>query len=72
MSDDTAAPARNFTMTTAERVRALAIGVPAYVRRRKEIEDLHGALCEAARADLAIDGRLLARLNLLIERHNRY
>jgi hypothetical protein len=71
MSDDTAAPARNFTITTAERVRALAIGVPAYVRRRKEIEDLQRTLADAVQGD-RLDPRALARLNALIDRHNRY
>jgi hypothetical protein len=71
VSDDTAAPARNFTITTAERVRALAIGVPAYVRRRKDIEDLERELA-ATPLDVAIDAKKLARLNSLIERHNRY
>jgi hypothetical protein len=32
-------PPRNFTIATEERVRALAVGVPAYAARKKRIED---------------------------------
>ena len=37
---DSLDPPRNFTIATEERVRALAIGVPAYAARKKRIEDL--------------------------------
>lgn len=86
---ETLAPARNFTITTEERVRALA-GPPAYMRRKRHIEDLEGALRRsmaealAARPDLAVLGEgelaaalpklapVVAKLNDLVERHNRY
>lgn len=55
----TGAPARNFTLSTEERVRALTIGPPAYALRKRHIEDLelehasaivavHDAIAEAA------------------------
>jgi hypothetical protein len=86
MVDETISPARNFTLTNADRVRALA-GPPAYMRRKRAIEDLEELLVAritaAVRASvepLALeraaheDGttRALARLNALITRHNRY
>jgi hypothetical protein len=37
---ETLDPARNFTLTTEDRVRAVASGPPAYMRRRRAIEDL--------------------------------
>jgi hypothetical protein len=37
---ETLDPARNFTLTTEDRVRAVAAGPPAYMRRRRAIEDL--------------------------------
>jgi hypothetical protein len=36
---DSIDPPRNFTITTEERMRALAIGAPAYAERKKRIED---------------------------------
>jgi hypothetical protein len=54
---ETAAPARNFTLTTEDRVRAAAAGPPAYMRRLRNIEDLEegivrvlAELCAEARA----------------------
>ena len=52
MDDDSAKPTaltgadpiRNFTLTTAERIRALTIGVPAYSARKRKIEDQEAAL----------------------------
>ncbi len=41
---ETAAPAHNFTIATEERVRAIANGPPAYVRRKRAIEDLEEGL----------------------------
>jgi hypothetical protein len=80
---ETLAPIRNFTISTEDRVRALA-GPPAYVRRRRAIEDLEQAIVDrlieardltdplrVLRSKRAID-TLLARVNDLIERHNRY
>jgi hypothetical protein len=37
---DTAAPARNFTISTEKRVSSIVGGPPAYVRRKRAIEDL--------------------------------
>lgn len=77
---DTVSPARNFTLTVADRVNAAIGGVPAYARRLRAIEDLQGRLTraiadgatsttEARRLSFEED---LARLNVLIEQHNRY
>ncbi|HTQ41822.1 MAG TPA: hypothetical protein VMI75_03625 [Polyangiaceae bacterium] len=74
MTRETAAPDRNFTLSTEERVRALVAGLPAFVRRLRTIEDL-----EAAIVRLVASGQherqakwLLDRLNDLVSRHNRY
>lgn len=37
-------PPRNFTLTTDQRVRALAVGVPIYAERKRHIEDLEAAM----------------------------
>ena len=42
-SNETLAPPRNFTISTADRVRA-AQGPPAYMRRKRQIEDLDAML----------------------------
>src|SRR5215470_16119587 len=81
---ETLAPARNFTITLAERVRALS-GPPAYVVRKRLIEDLEGALVARIAELLAGDPAAMeaafakrgfvakvARLNALIDAHNRY
>jgi hypothetical protein len=85
--DETLAPHRNFSISTADRIKA-AHGPPAFVRRKRHIEDLEAALfemvtdaigktgsVEAARR--ALEGlpsveKALAELNRLIEAHNRY
>jgi hypothetical protein len=77
---DTAAPARNFTLSVEERLRAYAQGVPSHIRRRRRIEDLEARLIEklaAAEAPhVAVTSTAmtadLALLNDLIDRHNRY
>src|ERR1700722_17725996 len=85
---ETADPARNFTLTTEERVRAAASGPPAFMRRLRSIEDLEegivrvlAGLCEEARASgqpaesharEAAPRNALERLNDLIARHNRW
>jgi len=78
---DTASPPRNFTLGTAERVSAAIAGSPAYARRLRAIEDLHARLVRRCAEDAApgapAEARAaflaeLARLNDLIERHNRY
>src|SRR6185312_5525822 len=38
--EQTAVPARNFTITTADRVNAIALHMPAYARRLRLIEDI--------------------------------
>jgi hypothetical protein len=74
--------ARNFSLSLAERVRAQE-GLPAHIRRKREIEDRweaalarlrarrHAGATEAQLRRLAarID---LDRLNDLIDKHNRY
>ena len=74
MGRETAAPSRNFTLPTEERVRAVVAGLPAFVRRLRIIEDL-----EAAIVRLLASGQherrarwLIDRLNDLVSRHNRY
>ena len=80
---DTTIPAVNFKLTLEERVAAMA-GPPAYIRRRRNIEDL---VDELARVAVAIAGatssrerrsqekhaaKLLERMHALIDAHNRY
>ncbi len=43
LSIETLAPARNFTVTLAQQMRAAA-GVPAFALRRRRIEDLEGVV----------------------------
>ncbi len=85
---ETLDPVRNFTLTTEERIRAVAAGPPAYMRRLRAIEDLEqgivrvlAGLCEEARAAgldeeaharQAAPVHALARLDDLIARHNRW
>jgi hypothetical protein len=74
---------RNFRLAFEERLRAIVSGVPAYIRRRKLIEDLIDARTQTLRdlrAKGATDDDLrarahtldLGRINDLIDRHNRY
>jgi hypothetical protein len=80
--------ARNFSLPTEERVRAIAAGPPAHLRRLRAIEDLAEGIVrvlaqryDEARA-LAVDpdayarsrvpARALERLADLIARHNRW
>lgn len=84
---ETAAPQVNFTITTADRIKALSAGPPAYSLRRREIEDLEASLIQSFRAleakrgaplNLQIDvlstsiDRRFARLQILVSAHNRY
>jgi hypothetical protein len=63
-----------------DRLRAYTQGVPAYILRRRRIEDLEAKLIETIRvaedpAQAVASGAVaaeLARLNDLIARHNRY
>jgi hypothetical protein len=78
---DTIDPTRNFTIPLEERVRALG-GPPAYIRRKRAIEDLEETLLgrvrearargKGAAAIAALVARDVAQLNDLIDRHNRY
>jgi hypothetical protein len=75
---------RNFSVSTAERVRALIGGPPAYALRRRRIEDLEAWIvrsireyeAKGSRVDLASPpaplGRAMATLVRLVESHNRY
>lgn len=72
-------------LDTAERIRALVSGPPAYVLRRRKIEDLEASIIRAARAYRAKEGaamppasptpavrRSFALLRQFIEAHNKY
>jgi len=78
-----AVPARNFTLTTDDRVRALVAGPPAFAIRRRRIEDLEARIVKKLRALAEKTGafplalpplveRDRAQLNRLVEDHNRY
>lgn len=65
-------PARNFTIGTDERIRALTIGPPAYAVRKRKIEDteekwvddlvaLRAALVALGRTEAQIDDALRAK-----------
>jgi hypothetical protein len=80
--------ARNFSLPTEERLRAIAAGPPAHLRRLRAIEDLADGIVRvlAQRYDeartLAVDpdgyarsrvpARAIERLADLIARHNRW
>jgi hypothetical protein len=85
--DETAAPQRNFSLGTDERVRALVGGPPAFARRLRLIEDLEEGIVRAiaelcakvgagvdleAHARAAAPVKAIERLNDLVRRHNRY
>lgn len=75
-----ASPPRNFTLSVADRMRALAAGPPAFSRRLRRIEDLTAAIVSALEACAPVEvaalperiRRDVARLNGLIDDHNRY
>ena len=83
--EETSSPARNFTLTLQDRVRA-AGGPPAYMRRKRMIEDLEESLLKGIRklavklgtreraTLLAAAERHLdaAEINRLIGIHNRF
>src|SRR6516225_10161923 len=86
--EETLAPQRNFSISTADRIRAAA-GPHAYMRRRRHIEDLSASLRETvadalARADGDVEAarraleqeprvaKALRELDRLIVAHNRY
>lgn len=75
----------NFTISTPERMRALAMGPPAYARRLRRIEDLTAAVIKGVAEFEAKEGvaltaaslplklsRQVALINKLIEDHNQY
>jgi len=77
---DTAAPARNFTISAEARIGALISGPPPYAVRLRKIEDLEGeliaALCACERAGassipIAV-ARRIEEVNGLIRDHNRF
>jgi hypothetical protein len=76
---------RNFSVTTAERLRALVAGPPAFALRRRKIEDLEASILRGMRAHEEATGapidsgspprplvRAVALLQKLVEAHNRY
>ncbi len=74
----TALPPRNFTITTEQRTAALVTGVPAYMARKRRIEDLEAELIKTL-AELTPGQplplnfeRALRKMNALIADHNRY
>ncbi|MFO0580325.1 MAG: hypothetical protein U1A78_40650 [Polyangia bacterium] len=78
--EETAAPARNFTLSVEQRVAALMSGPPAYALRLRRIEDLESELVDLLIEKRAADGptipigvaRKLEELNRLIGEHNLY
>lgn len=67
----------NFRLSTEERLRAAIIGIPAWIRRKREIEDrLDAAVAllrdapDEKRVELAAEA--LTPINALIEKHNLY
>jgi hypothetical protein len=77
---DTSLPARNFQIPLAERIRAMG-GPPAYIARKRSIEDFEAAFVRRLRDALAVSeekaatairGSEIERLNKLIDAHNRY
>jgi len=77
---DTAAPARNFSMSSEARINALISGPPPFAVRLRRIEDLEdqviAALCECERTGsssipIAV-ARRIDEANALIRDHNRY
>jgi hypothetical protein len=72
-SEQTASPARNFTLTTAERVQAIVQGVPAWARRLKRIEDLTGEIVQLHLAGSDHEAKKrLAEMVKLVDAHNSY
>jgi len=53
--DETLAPLRNFSITAADQIRAAA-GPPAFMRRKRHIEDLTDSLRECAASAIARTG----------------
>jgi hypothetical protein len=63
-------PVRNFSLSMAERVRAMAIGVPAYAARKRRIEDAEARYVAALleiHEDLVAKGRSKAAIDDALE-----
>jgi hypothetical protein len=73
-SAETAAPARNFTVPVEQRLRAATGGLPAYIRRKRAIEDLREAILRGLAEDCAsaTSRGEIERLRELVTRHNRW
>jgi hypothetical protein len=85
---ETAAPARNFALPVEQRLRAAAGGPPAYIRRKRAIEDLRESILRglaenfaaamssgadaAAYARAQAPAREVQRLCELVAQHNRW
>jgi hypothetical protein len=82
---ETAVPARNFSVSPGERLRALVAGPPAYALRRRRIEDLEASIlrligAHERKTGVPLDPRALptplarsiSSLRALVEAHNRY
>jgi len=83
MGDSAGLGTRNFTVSTEERVRALVGGPPAYMRRRRMIEDLEESIVQSIRwheehvpfdvdAPAPAIARAFSSLCDLVDAHNRY
>jgi hypothetical protein len=78
--EETSSPVRNFTLTLQDRIRAMMGGPPAWMRRRRRIEDMEAEIVQmierAGDFDPAQPPRKIAErhreLLELIDRHNRY
>jgi hypothetical protein len=71
---ETAAPARNFTVSFEQRLRAATGGPPAYLRRKRAIEDLRESIVRGLAehcASTTYSGEI-ERLCELVARHNRW
>ena len=53
---DSADPPRNFSLSVNDRIRAMAIGAPAYATRKKTIEDREDRFVAQALAVIAARG----------------
>lgn len=80
MADDLANLPMNFHVSADERVRAAIIGVPAFMRRKRLLEDMVAMAVEDIRAlraagepDSTIAAKIdVGRINEVLARHNRF
>lgn len=64
---------RNFTITTAERIRAIGMGAPPWARRLKRIEDLSALIVKMVGLGRRVEAEArFADVLKLIDDHNRY